>query len=158
MRFFLGLGSNLGDRAALLRRAADALAIRGVYVVRASSVYETDPVGGPPGQPRYLNQVVEVETALGARGLLDIIQDIERSLGRNHSREARWGPRLLDIDILIGDETVNDPDLVVPHPRLGERAFVLVPLSEIAPTLSVESQRVVDLLARVSAVGVRRVD
>lgn len=129
-RAVLGLGSNLGDRLANLQRATDVLGERpGVRVLRSSRVYETDPVGGPP-QPDYLNAVVEIETSLEPRDLLTACLDVERELGR--VRAERWGPRTIDVDLLIFDErTIDEPDLVVPHPRMLERAFVLVPLAEI---------------------------
>jgi 2-amino-4-hydroxy-6-hydroxymethyldihydropteridine diphosphokinase len=130
VRAFLGLGSNLGDRWAHLRDAAAALP----DVVAASSVYETDPVGGPPGQGLYLNCVLQLDTALSARALLDVAASAETAGGR--VRVERWGARTLDVDVLwIDGVTVDEPDLVVPHPRMWERAFVLVPLAELAPDL-----------------------
>jgi 2-amino-4-hydroxy-6-hydroxymethyldihydropteridine diphosphokinase len=128
-RAFLGLGSNQGDRLENLRRAVELLGKRGARLIRSSRVYETDPVGGPP-QPDFLNAVAEVETKLSPRDLLQICQDVERIMGRK--REARWGPRLIDLDILsFGAEEIDQPDLQVPHPRMHERAFVLVPLLEL---------------------------
>jgi 2-amino-4-hydroxy-6-hydroxymethyldihydropteridine diphosphokinase len=127
-RAFLALGSNLGDRWAHLRKAVDALP----DVVAVSPVYETAPVGGPEGQGPYLNCVVELRTSLGARELLDVGRRLEDAAGR--VRSERWGPRPLDVDVLlVGDERVDEPDLTVPHPRMGERAFVLVPLHDLAP-------------------------
>lgn len=129
-RAFLGLGSNLGDRLAYLRQAVAGLA----DVVRVSSVYETDPVGGPENQGAYLNAVVELDTELSARELLEVAQDLEAAAER--VRLERWGPRTLDVDVLlVGEESIDEPDLVVPHPRMWERAFVLVPLAELAPDL-----------------------
>lgn len=128
-RVFVGLGSNLGDRAGFLRAAVKALP----DVVAVSPVYETDPVG-PPGQGPYLNCVAELDTILSPRELLVVGQRLEAEAGR--VRAERWGPRTLDVDILlVGDETVAEPDLVVPHPRLWERPFVLVPLADLAPDL-----------------------
>lgn len=128
-RAFLGLGSNLGDRWALLRAAVDALD----GVVAASPVYETDPVGGPE-QGRYLNVVVELDTPLDAWGLLEECRRLEAAAGR--VRTLRWGPRTLDVDVLwVDGEIVDDPDLQVPHPRLWERRFVLAPLADLAPDL-----------------------
>jgi len=127
-RVFLGLGSNLGDRWAHLRRAVAALP----DVVAVSPVYETDPVGGPERQGAYLNLVVQLETDLSARALLELGQRLESEAGR--VRAERWGPRTLDVDVLlVGDEHVDEPDLQVPHPRMWERAFVLVPLADLAP-------------------------
>ena len=130
MRAFLGLGSNLGDRWAHLRRAVGSIP----DVVRTSPVYETEPVGGPPGQGPYLNAVVELDTTLDARELLDLCRRLEAGAGR--VRKERHGPRTLDVDVLMaGGLTVDEPDLVVPHPRLWERPFVLIPLADIAPDL-----------------------
>ncbi len=129
-RAFLGLGSNLGDRRAFLQDAVSAL--QGVVAV--SPVYETEPVGGPADQGPYLNLVVEVDTALDARGLLAECQRLEAAAGRQ--RAERWGPRTLDVDVLwVDGEIVDDPDLQVPHPRLWERRFVLAPLADLAPDL-----------------------
>ena len=129
-RVFLGLGSNLGDRLAFLQGAVDALAAHDrIEVVAASGVYETDPVGGPP-QDRYLNAVVEVRTDLAPLELLEVAQGVERAAGRE--RGVRFGPRTLDVDILCyGQRRIRHPRLEVPHPRMGERAFVLVPLAEL---------------------------
>ncbi|MEW6141730.1 MAG: 2-amino-4-hydroxy-6-hydroxymethyldihydropteridine diphosphokinase [Chloroflexota bacterium] len=127
---YLGLGSNLGDREANLKRALEALAVK-AKVVRVSSVYETEPVGFL-SQPRFLNAVCKVDTKLEPLELLYIIKDIEMELGRRQS--FRNAPREIDIDILLYDDVVMDmPELTVPHPGMSERAFVLVPLAEIAP-------------------------
>lgn len=130
VRCYVGLGSNAGDRLANLRSAVDLLqAGEHVRVLRSSRVYETDPVGGPP-QPDFLNAVIEVETELEARELLDRCLGVERSLGRE--RVERWGPRTIDLDLLTYDGAeMDEPDLIVPHPRMHERAFVLVPLLEL---------------------------
>jgi 2-amino-4-hydroxy-6-hydroxymethyldihydropteridine diphosphokinase len=127
---YLGLGSNLGDRLAHLTSAVEALAAQAdVRVVRSSRVYETDPVGGPT-QPEFLNAVIEIETDLAPRELLEVCQGVETDLGR--VRDERWGPRTIDVDVLtFGDRTIDEPGLVVPHPRMHERAFVLVPLAEL---------------------------
>ena len=126
---YVALGSNLGDRLEHLRAAARRLdATRGIDVIRSSRVYETEPVGPP--QPPYLNAVVEVETALTPHELLEAARGVEDSLGR--VRAERWGPRTIDVDILVYDElTVDEPDLEIPHPRMHERGFVLVPLGEL---------------------------
>lgn len=131
-RAYLGIGSNLGDRLANLQLAVDGLAATdGVDVVAVSPVYETDPVGGPE-QPEFLNAVVAVDTVLDARGLLGVAQHLEAEAHR--VRREHWGPRTLDVDVLfVGDTVVDEPDLVVPHPRLHERAFVLAPLADLAP-------------------------
>ena len=134
-RAYLGLGSNAGDRAALLQGAVDGLAARAGSVVAISPVYETEPVGGPP-QPDYLNAVVVVDTDLDARALLGVAKALEAEAGREPGE--RWGPRPLDVDgLMVGDDRVAEPDLVVPHPRMSQRAFVLAPLADVAPGLVV---------------------
>lgn len=128
---FLGLGSNLGDRKRMLDEAIVALGRYGIKTDRVSTVYETSAVG-PIDQPDFLNVVVDVSTDLSLRELLDAVKGIERDLGRESG--PRWGPRVIDIDLLLfGDQVVDEPDLVVPHPELTKRQFVLVPLLEIAP-------------------------
>lgn len=132
-RAFLGLGSNVGDRVTFLRAAVDALD----EVVAVSPVYETAPLGGPE-QGSYLNLVVELDTALDARALLNRCHQMEERAGR--VRQERWGPRTLDVDVLwVDGEIVDDPDLEVPHPRLWERRFVLAPLADLAPDLVPEA-------------------
>jgi 2-amino-4-hydroxy-6-hydroxymethyldihydropteridine diphosphokinase len=129
-RAFLGLGSNLGDRLGYLRRAVDDIDER----VACSDVYETEPVGGPPGQQPYLNLVVELATERSPRALLELARRLETEAGR--VRSVRHGPRTLDVDVLlVGDLSVEEPDLVVPHPRMWERRFVLAPLRQLAPEL-----------------------
>jgi 2-amino-4-hydroxy-6-hydroxymethyldihydropteridine diphosphokinase len=130
VRAFLGLGSNLGDRQGTLARAVAGLP----DVVAVSRLYETEPVGGPPGQGPFLNLVVELDTGLGARQLLDVARRLEAAAQRR--RDVRWGPRTLDVDVLlVGDEVVDDDDLVVPHPRMWQRRFVVDPLADLAPDL-----------------------
>jgi 2-amino-4-hydroxy-6-hydroxymethyldihydropteridine diphosphokinase len=124
------LGSNLGDRWQFLRDGVAALP----DVVAVSPVYETDPVGGPEGQGAYLDLVVELDTERTPRELLEAAHAVEAAAHR--VRRERWGPRTLDVDVLlVGDQVLNDPDLVIPHPRLWERPFVLVPLADLAPEL-----------------------
>jgi 2-amino-4-hydroxy-6-hydroxymethyldihydropteridine diphosphokinase len=109
----------------------ELLARPGLRIERSSRVYETDPVGGPP-QPEYLNAVLEAQTTLSPHDLLAACMDVEQRLGR--VRAERWGPRTIDVDVLTYDEEeVDEPDLVIPHPRMHERAFVLVPLLELDP-------------------------
>jgi 2-amino-4-hydroxy-6-hydroxymethyldihydropteridine diphosphokinase len=133
VRAFLGLGSNLGDRRARLEEAVAALRAAG-DVVAVSPVYETEPVGGPAGQGPYLNLVVELATTDGPRRLLERCWALERAAGR--VRTVRHGPRTLDADVLWVEGTeVDEEDLVVPHPRLWERRFVLAPLADLAPDL-----------------------
>jgi 2-amino-4-hydroxy-6-hydroxymethyldihydropteridine diphosphokinase len=124
----LSLGSNLGDRLAMLQGGVDALSEAG-RVVAVSPVYETDPVGGPE-QADFLNAVMVVQTDLDGHALLAIAHAAETRFAR--VRNERWGPRTLDVDIIaLGDEVIDDADLVVPHPRAAERAFVLVPWSVV---------------------------
>jgi 2-amino-4-hydroxy-6-hydroxymethyldihydropteridine diphosphokinase len=151
---YLGLGSNLGNRAANLAAAREALARNVLTGMRASSIYETEP-WGPAPQGRYLNQVVVGSTELTPRALLAKLFEIERVLGRNRAREQRFGPRTIDLDILLYDDrAVSEPDLQIPHPRLLERPFVLVPLAEIAPDVRVKGIAIQDALARLDRSGV----
>lgn len=130
---YLSLGSNLGDREKNLRGAIAALPEAGVRLTRESSLYETEPVDFTD-QPWFLNCVVEAETQLPALALLRALRGIESRLGSK--KEFAKGPRLLDIDILVyGDATIDTPELQVPHPRMTQRRFVLVPLAELAPGL-----------------------
>ncbi len=142
---YIGLGSNLGDREASLRAAFTYLQELGS--ARLSSIRETEPVG-VTDQPMFLNAVVELETHLPARDLLERLLAIEVALGRDRSSEERWGPRTLDLDLLLhGEETIDAPGLRVPHPRLAVRRFVLEPLYELAPELVLPNGRAVrDLL------------
>jgi 2-amino-4-hydroxy-6-hydroxymethyldihydropteridine diphosphokinase len=130
VRAFLGLGSNLGDRR---RYLADAVA--GLPdVVAVSPLYETAPVGGPAGQGAFLNCVVELRTTRDPHALLEVARAAEKAARR--VRLERWGPRTLDVDVLlVGDARVDDADLTVPHPRMWERAFVLAPLADLAPEI-----------------------
>lgn len=154
---YLGLGSNLGDRLDTLQRAVDLLgAEANIEVTRCSRVWETDPVGGPP-QPDFLNVVVRADVDLPPRDLLAACQRVEAALGR--LRDIRWGPRTVDIDVLlIAERAVDEPDLEVPHPRLHERAFVLMPLLEIEPDpLLPDGTRLVDVRLGPDAAGGVRV-
>lgn len=129
-RVYLGLGSNVGDRWKHLREAISSMS----DVVAVSPVYETDPVGGPGGQDPYLNCVVELATDLSPRQLLGVCHRLESAAGR--VRTERWGPRTLDIDILVVEGVeMDDEDLQIPHPRIRERRFVLEPLRDLAPDL-----------------------
>jgi len=134
MKIYLSLGSNLGDRKGNLRAAIAELPQAGVRDIRESSLYETEPVDYRE-QPWFLNCVVEGETELAAAELLRALRGIEAEMGSK--KEFAKGPRVLDIDILLyGDETINTPELQVPHPRMLQRKFVLAPLAEIAPQVS----------------------
>lgn len=131
---YLGAGSNVGDRDEHLRHAVLALdAHDRVEVTGVSGVYETEPVGGVE-QDRYLNLAIEVRTTLGPHDLLSVLHSVEAARGRDRGAEQRWGPRPLDLDLLLyGDLELDDPDLTVPHPRMHERPFVLIPLLEVHP-------------------------
>lgn len=156
-RVFLSLGSNLGDRRAMLRSALLALEREGLRIVRRSSLYETAPVG-VTGQPPFLNQAVEVETDLAPEDLLAVCQRIEGALGR--VRRERWGPRTVDIDILLYDRrVVHTGSLQIPHPRLTTRRFALEPLLEIAPDAALpDGRRLHTFHPAVAAQDVRRVE
>ena len=137
MRVVVGLGSNVGERLVTLRSAVDAIASIADVLAR-SFVYETAPIGGVD-QPDFLNAAVALDYAGAPLALLDALQAIEASHGRDRAKEQRWGPRTLDLDVLwIDGLTVSEPRLVVPHPRLLERAFALLPLHDVAPKATVD--------------------
>jgi 2-amino-4-hydroxy-6-hydroxymethyldihydropteridine diphosphokinase len=140
VRAYVGLGANLGDREAAIRRAAELIGAS-----RISSLHETEP-WGYADQPRFLNAVAELETDLPPREVLDRLLEVERELGR--SRDGpRFGPRTIDLDLLVyGDLQIEEPGLTVPHPRLHERLFVLEPLAELAPSLDVPGKGLVSAL------------
>jgi 2-amino-4-hydroxy-6-hydroxymethyldihydropteridine diphosphokinase len=141
-RAYVGLGANLGDREGTLRRAVELLAAEpGIEVVAVSSFRETEPVGYVD-QPAFLNGACAVETDLSPRDLLDRLLAVERVLGRERGTGPRWGPRTIDLDLLLyGQETVEEPGLTVPHPRLAERSFALEPLVELEPGLRLPDGR-----------------
>jgi 2-amino-4-hydroxy-6-hydroxymethyldihydropteridine diphosphokinase len=147
-RAYVGLGANLGDREGTIGGAVELLAAEpGIEVVAVSTLRETDPVGYAD-QPRFLNGAVALETELSARGLLERLLAVERELGRVRGEGPRYGPRAIDLDLLLfGREVVDEPGLSVPHPRLAERRFVLEPLHELDPGLHLPDGRAVrDLL------------
>ncbi len=152
---FIAFGSNLGNRLEHLQAGKQELEAQAGIVSAQSRVFETEPVGGPDHQGAYLNAVVQLETGLSAHDLLGVLLGIERSRGRE--RRERWGPRTLDLDVLLyGDQIIDTPDLTVPHPRLFERAFVLEPLSDLVPNLVIPGigQTVDDLRSSVGSAGV----
>lgn len=152
---YIGLGSNLGDRIANLEAARRAIESGGGKIQAASQIYETAP-WGPVAQGDYLNQVIRIETGKTPRALLDALRAIETALGRDRANEVRYGPRKIDLDILVfGTERIDEPDLTIPHPRILERAFVLVPLAEIAPGLTIGGVGIREALRRAGTAGVR---
>jgi 2-amino-4-hydroxy-6-hydroxymethyldihydropteridine diphosphokinase len=154
-RAFVGLGSNLGDREGTLRASIGRLRhLPETEVIRVSKLRNTEPVGYLE-QPRFLNGVVELETRLSARGLLDALLELERGLGRDRAASPPQGPRTLDLDLLLfGEEQISEPGLEVPHPRLHERRFVLEPLAELDPALEVPGKGAVQtLLAGLDSAG-----
>jgi 2-amino-4-hydroxy-6-hydroxymethyldihydropteridine diphosphokinase len=160
VRAWIGLGGNLGDVEDTLNEAL--LAIDGLpqTTIRAQSAFYRSPPWGRTDQPAFINAVVELQTRLAPRVLLDYLLEIETRFGRVRRPEDKWGPRKLDLDLLVfGDEQLNLPGMHVPHPRMAERAFVLLPLAEIAPKLEVPGHGIVrDLLASVDATGIVALD
>ncbi|MFZ5689978.1 MAG: 2-amino-4-hydroxy-6-hydroxymethyldihydropteridine diphosphokinase [Pseudomonadota bacterium] len=156
-RAFVAFGGNVGDARGTIARAIDAFCDGGhVALLARSSDYRTPPWGVTDQAP-FINACIEVETTLSPRGLLDRAHKIERSFGRDRRNETRWGPRTLDIDILTyGDEAIDEPMLTLPHPRLFERAFVLVPLLEIAPDAAIAGRSLRESLVRLDQSGIER--
>jgi 2-amino-4-hydroxy-6-hydroxymethyldihydropteridine diphosphokinase len=153
----LALGGNMGAVRDTLDRAVAALCDGSDVRLLARSADYSTPPWGVTDQPRFVNCCIAVETRLAPEALLDRTQAVERALGRDRAHELRWGPRPIDIDILAYDDLVRDgPDLTLPHPHMFERAFVLVPLSEIAPERTIAGRRVRDALAEVDKSGVER--
>lgn len=132
---YIGIGSNLGRRERIVAAALNALqTTKEIDVVKVSSLYETEPVGGPTDQPKYINAVAQLRTSLEPERLLSVCQKIEEALGRK--RTIRWGPRTIDLDLLCYDQEIRaEPELTLPHPLMHERRFVMEPLVEIAPEL-----------------------
>jgi 2-amino-4-hydroxy-6-hydroxymethyldihydropteridine diphosphokinase len=153
----VGLGGNIGDVRATLDRAVAALCDGAdVRLVAQSSDYATPP-WGVEDQPAFVNRCIAVETNLTPRALLDRALEVERALGRDRKREQRWGPRAIDLDLLAYDDVaVAEPGLILPHPRMLERAFVLVPLAEIVPDRVIAGVRVRDAVARLDTRGIER--
>ncbi len=160
VRAFIGIGANQGDVAATFAGALEEIALLPRTTLCATSSSYRTPAWGVTDQPDFTNAVVEVETALAAHALLGALLKIERRFGRDRSRESgRWGPRTLDLDLLLhGNAAFAEPGLTLPHPRLHERAFVLVPLAQIAPSLVIPGRgRVADLLAAVDTGGIEAI-
>ncbi|MBB3769764.1 2-amino-4-hydroxy-6-hydroxymethyldihydropteridine diphosphokinase [Angulomicrobium tetraedrale] len=155
---YLCLGSNLGDRAGTMAKAVGLIARAGLTIIARSSLYETPPWGPVPQGP-YLNMVVAVETELSARELLSMLLGVEHAFGRDRTREVRFGPRTIDIDILLyGEEVIAEPDLEIPHPRMMQRAFALIPLAELAPDLVVLGTPITEALAGLDRAGIVKVE
>ena len=153
MRAYVGVGANLGDRERTIRRAIELLAAQpGIELAGVSQLRETEP-WGPVEQPRYLNGAVALDTELGPRDLLAVLLGVEQDLGRDRSAEVRFGPRTLDLDLLVhGDLVLDEPGLTLPHPRLHERRFALEPLADLDPELVVPGRGTVgELLASLDA-------
>ncbi len=154
---WLALGGNVGDSRALLDRAI-AMLCDGITVqlTARSSDYQTPPWGVTEQAP-FVNLCIAVETTLSPHDLLSRAHEVERALGRDRAKEQRWGPRTVDIDLLAYDNfAIHELDLILPHPRLFERAFVLVPLAEIAPDLQIAGKRIADAAAQIDCTGVVR--
>jgi 2-amino-4-hydroxy-6-hydroxymethyldihydropteridine diphosphokinase len=153
----LGLGGNVGDVRATLSEAIALFADGAdVELIARSSDYRTPP-WGVTDQPPFINLAIAVETRLSPRDLLTRALNVERALDRDRTRERRWGPRTIDIDLLAYDDlTLDEPALTLPHPRLFERAFVLVPLAEIVPDRLIAGRRVADALAAIDAAGIEK--
>lgn len=160
VRAFVGLGGNIGDVASTLAEAIWAMDSLPQTSVRTRSGLYRSPPWGCTDQPDFINAVVELQTRLAAIVLLDSLVEIEEKFGRVRNPDDRWGPRRLDLDLLVfGDQSLQSPGLQVPHPRLHERGFVLVPLAQIAPDLEVPGRgRVSDLLAAIDASSVEAID
>jgi 2-amino-4-hydroxy-6-hydroxymethyldihydropteridine diphosphokinase len=153
----IGLGGNVGDVRATFAKAINALCARAVArLIARSSDYAT-PAWGQENQPAFVNACIEIETALEPHALLQVMHDVEHAHGRNRSKETRWGPRTLDLDLLAYDDrALDERGLTLPHPRLFERAFVLVPLAEIAPDRKIAGNTPAEALKAVATDGIRR--
>ena len=153
----IALGGNVGDVRATFKKAiANICGMAQAALLARSSDYATPP-WGEANQPRYINACIEIETALDPHALLFTLQKVEQKFGRDRSKEQRWGPRTLDLDLIAYDDVRLDrPELTLPHPRLFERAFVLVPLAEIAPDRMIAGRRVSEALPMLSIDGIER--
>ena len=153
----IALGGNVGDvRATFGKAIANICGMAQAALLARSSDYSTPP-WGEEDQPRFINACIEIDTALDPHALLFVLHKVEQKFGRDRPKERRWGPRTLDLDLLAYDDAViNQPDLTLPHPRLFERAFVLVPLAEIAPNRTIAGQSVASALAQLPTEGIER--
>jgi 2-amino-4-hydroxy-6-hydroxymethyldihydropteridine diphosphokinase len=153
----IALGGNVGDvRTTFGRAIADICTKAGAPLIARSSDYATPP-WGEEGQPRFVNACIEIDSPLDPHALLHVLHTVEQVFGRDRTRERRWGPRTLDLDLIAFDGVAIDtPELTLPHPRLFERAFVLVPLVEIAPDRVIRGRRIAEALADLSTDGIER--
>lgn len=153
----IALGGNVGDVRGTFRRAiTNICGMAQAALIARSSDYSTAP-WGELNQDRFINACIEIDTPLDPHALLFTLHRIERRFGRDRAREQRWGPRTLDLDLIAYDDrTINAPDLILPHPRLFERAFVLVPLAEIAPDRVIAGRTVLDVLRNIPTDGIER--
>ena len=153
----LGFGGNVGDVRATLAKAVALFADGSQAILRARSSDYTTPPWGVTDQPPFINLAIQVETALPPRALLARALEVERALGRDRTRETRWGPRTIDIDLIAYDDlAIDERDLILPHPRLFERAFVLVPLAEIVPDRVIAGRKIKDALAAIDVAGIEK--
>lgn len=153
----LGFGGNVGDVRATLEKAVALFADGSQVILRARSSDYVTPPWGVTDQPPFINLAVQAETILRPRALLERALEVERALGRDRARETRWGPRTIDIDLIAYDDlAIDEHDLILPHPRLFERAFVLVPLAEIVPDRVIAGRRIKDALAAIDVAGIER--
>jgi 2-amino-4-hydroxy-6-hydroxymethyldihydropteridine diphosphokinase len=153
----IALGGNVGDVRAIFQKAIANICGMAQAALRARSSDYLTPPWGVEAQAPYVNACIEIETSLDPHALLFVLHKIERKFGREREKEQRWGPRTLDLDLIAYDDvTVDRPELTLPHPRLFERAFVLVPLAEIAPDRLIAGRRVADALAKLSTAGIER--
>ncbi|HKL41716.1 MAG TPA: 2-amino-4-hydroxy-6-hydroxymethyldihydropteridine diphosphokinase [Clostridia bacterium] len=152
-RGYLSLGSNIGERKENILRAYEILESHGIRIISQSSFYETAPIGFED-QASFINSVIHIETKLGAYELLEKCHLVEKALKRK--RVIRWGPRTIDVDILLFNElTLNEPDLIIPHKEIKNRAFVLIPLKEIADSIMISGDKIQELLDQLDTTGVR---
>jgi 2-amino-4-hydroxy-6-hydroxymethyldihydropteridine diphosphokinase len=153
----LGFGGNVGDVRATLKEAVALFADGKGVILRARSSDYVTPPWGVTDQPPFINLAIQVETALPPRALLERALEVERALGRDRARETRWGPRTIDIDLIAYDDlAIDEHDLILPHPRLFERAFVLVPLAEIVPDRLIAGRKIKDALAAIDVAGIEK--
>lgn len=153
----IGLGGNVGDVRTTLAEAIETLCVGAAARLVARSSDYTTPPWGQENQPPFVNACIEIETALEPRALLRVMQEVEHAHGRDRAKETRWGPRTLDLDLLAYDDReLDQPELTLPHPRLFERAFVLVPLAAIAPNRKIAGKTALEALRTVAADGIKR--